>query len=247
MDAYLRALEQQLEPLYHIPHVVGGHEISHVRMMLARAKGVLEAISRYYPGLDPADDGTFTELLAAIWWHNVDRVREWKVDVQKAGGDEPYVLMQLADSPFENDARARIAYAVANHSQRECQIGEHPWLLVALMDLDKMVRLFPLNVIEGAQHQLEDNPIYDPEPEHLFDYKKARRSLWRAFMWNLEWVPMLSCDEVRALIEKAHFRAFIDFLRALGADIAEREGVPNGVEGQIELALGEYYQEFACS
>lgn len=177
----------------------------------------------------------------AVWLHNIDRVKEWEEDVKQAGGVERYTHAHLTDhSPFSDVINRQIAYAVANHSQKDCRIGEHPWLLVALMDADKMVRLFPLNVVEGAAHQ-HDVPLYNPE--HPFDYRKAGKCLLRAFMWNLEWYGMLSCDESRALVDKPKFLAFINYIRAMGADIAEREGVDNRIENEIMRALGDYYGE----
>lgn len=228
-------LAKTLEPVYQPSRVIGGHSWIHVSSVVSLGS----KIQQYLP-IDP-DVYAATALL-----HNLDRVGEYGEAIRRAGGEGAWVLDHwLVDSPFTPEEREWIADAVVNHTKKD--LGPNPSAyLLALTDADKADRLTPLNVMDGAAHW-KDHPFFDFASP--FDYRKAKESLLRRFMWNFEWVGMMSCDEARQLlINPAYFRAFITYVRELGQQIADiltrmtGETVDNRIEKEIQTALGSYYE-----
>jgi hypothetical protein len=216
----IEELETWLTPLYRPPNMVGGHGVDHVQDIIALGP----RIARFL-------DIDILEYRAAAWLHNIDRCGLLERKVKSAGGIKPYIIgVVLAEEFFDLQARERIAEAVARHSERN-DAPDFSDLLMALRIADKVVRLVPKNFLDGFAHWAHTQKF---DPEHPFDYRKGSDSLWRRFMWNLEWIGMLPSDEARELIDVKELRVF-------GVWISCKAGVPNTAENEIKKAAGKYY------
>lgn len=229
---FYETLVAKLEPLYHVPHVLGGHDAVHVR-------GVERLGEKILPHMPTVDQ---TEYRVTAWLHNLDRCLAIKEElVVTAGGLTAYLHVMLSESPFNQAGRNRIVDAVLQHGKKEDDLAHDSSLITAIRIADKLDRLTPLNMMSGPAHR-SGIPHYDLEQP--FGYKTSKDCHLKFFLWNVEWYEMLPYDWARRLVDPYFFRQFLSYLRELGRDIAERHGIENKIEEDIRMALGSYYEEW---
>lgn len=228
--AHFKWLTGKLEPLYVLPHVLGGHDLTHIRGMERLGGKILPHLPEV----------SAEEYRATVWLHNLDGCLALRQEVADAGGLSNYLADLLADSPFAQDEWARIADAVPRHGKKYDEVDDSE-LLTAIRIADKLDRLTPLNIMSGPAHR-SDIPHYDAEAP--FDYRHNKPNHLKYFLWNLEWYGMLPADWAREIVDEEFFRHFLQFIRDTGRDIAERLGVENRIEDEIRAALGKYYAEW---
>ncbi|MDO8469652.1 MAG: hypothetical protein Q7S84_01350 [bacterium] len=227
-DVFLKRLDAFLIPHFTPPNVAGGHDWAHVCDVVALGPKIAA-----YLTFDLDEFAVLARL------HNVDR----SPSLLGGTSEEERMKQLLADSPFDNAARARIINAALRHSQKDIQPDDSN-LLIALMDADKLVRFQPSWLLGvGAFGFTLHLPLFLPtRPFGFMSTKpKDRFSIWIEFMSVLEWVGMLSCDAARAMIDKRYLRLRIEFLRLWGEEIAAQTGVENTSEDDIKKSLGRYY------
>ncbi len=233
MTEFAQAIQAWLSPIYVSPHGEGGHDLIHVCAIEKLGLRIAQFLS-----FDPE------EYRVASWLHNLDRCFALQPEIQRAGGLKQYLGAILGRSPFNEASRNRIVDAILQHSKRLDEPADSS-LLTALRIADRVERFTPLNIIASAAHRGHELPLYDRSQP--FGFRTMRPCVFKFFFWNLEWVGMLPSDEARALINPAYLRFFLDFLRLLGRDIAEREGIENRVEEDLKAALGAYYEKWALN
>jgi hypothetical protein len=229
--AYFEWLTEKLEPLYTPPRVLGGHDLTHVRGMERLGGKILPHLP----------DVSVEEYRVTVWLHDLDRCPALRQEIADAGGLSNHLANLLDESPFNQSERARITDAVLRHGKK-CDEPDDSGLLLALRVADKLDRLTPLNIMSGPAHR-SDIPHYDAEAP--FDYRKNKPNHLKYFLWNVEWYGMLPTDWAREIVDEEFFYHFLQFIRDVGRDIAERLGIENKIEEELKLALGKYYVEFA--
>jgi hypothetical protein len=244
MTIWQKGLQDELLQIYVLPHVLGGHGMAHVEGVLRLGEKALI----HMPDVD------LNEYLAVAWLHNYDRHLEVKRAMEYRDFNdekrarlireetERYVIARLKGSPFDQGARKRIVHSVLEHGKRHDDLSNDPEVLTVLRAADKVDRLTTLNILAGAAHR-SNIPHYDPEMP--FDYQHNKPNHLKYFLWNLENYVELPFNWARELVDRGYFHFFLNFLRELGRDIAERHDIPNGIEGEIKSALGEYYNDWA--
>lgn len=234
---YLKGLDARVMPLYASERVTPGHGEDHVRRMIAMGLRIKEATGLEFD---------LEEYHVAVVLHNLDR--SVKKVITGFGSLEAYAQDLLRSSSFAEHEKARIVDAVVQHSKKDDEPGDSP-LLTALRIADKLDRLGPLGVMALIAHASSRGlPCYDPEQPFGYESTVEDRmnTIYDSFFRTLEWVGMLPSDEARSLINKDDLRAYIEYLRALGRQIARECGVENRVEDDIYRALGgTYYTIYA--
>jgi len=245
---FLQFLKKQLGELYQTKYAGGiCHDVDHVRRVEAFGPRIAEATGLVF---DP------DEWVAAVWLHNLDRIPG--ESYRKLYGPQPPMISAplpvvdwsyddwLQKSKFDAEARNRIIDAVQQHSKfKDDPADSH--LLTALRIADKLDSLGPIGIVRSVSGR-STLPLYDPQKPFGFGstVEGRMKTVYDDFFRVVEWVGMMPSDAARALINKQEFRANIDYLRALGREIAGRLGVDNLVEQDIKKALGSYYEEYAC-
>lgn len=223
-----------LEPLYHLPHVLGGHDMLHVKRMEKLGERILPNM----PTVDPA------EYKVTVWLHNLDRCVALKEDIVKRGGIQVFMRLLLQNSPFGEEQKERIIDAVSRHNKRDDDLTNDSPLLIALRIADKLDRFTPLNIMSGSAHR-SNIPHFDFGMP--FDYRNNKPCHLKYYLWNVEWYGMFPYDWARNLVDKEFFAGFLSFIRQTGRDISERLEIPNEIEKELRLALGRYYDEWSVS
>jgi len=231
-EEFLTYLEDQLRPRYALPAGVGGHDVTHVERMVAMEPKIATILD-----FDP------DEYVVAAWLHNIDRNPETKKRIK-----EEHISIQelchefLVSSPFDGDARVRIVNAVVQHPKKDDDPGDST-LLTALRIADKIDRMGPLGVIASTAFRGSELPPYDTK--HPFGYSSTvegkLRSIYNDLFRILEWYGMLPSEKARALVNRERLLFFVNYIRELGAEIAETTRLPNRVEDDIRRALGDHY------
>lgn len=229
-------LEENLVPLYTMPNSPGGHDILHVLRMIALGPKIAQATGLQF---------SMVEFEAAVWLHNIDRGAAVK-GAAKIISLEQLVRATLDATAFGVDAKVRIIDVVLRHSKKDDELGDST-LLQAVRIADKLDRLGPLGIISAAAFRGSELPLYDPE--HPFGYTSTAegrmKTVYNDFFRIMEWVGMLPSNQARSLINRQDMIAFVEYVRALGAEIARRHDVKNEVEADIKKALDTHYKEFA--
>ena len=219
-----------------MPNGSGGHDITHVERMIAMGQRIETAT-----GLDFDPD----EYSAAVWLHNIDRGAAVR-GVSEIISLEEIVRSILHETAFNFEAVNRIVDVVLQHSKKD-DGPDDSTLLQAVRIADKLDRLGPLGVVSSAAFRGSELPLYNPAQP--FGYTstaegKTMRTVYIDLFRIMEWVKMLPSDQARGLINHGDMKAYVSYVRALGAQIARSCGVENGVEADIEKALGAYYAEY---
>jgi len=246
-SSFIRRLKEKLMPYYELPHALGDHDVWHVSRVAQMGRKIKNRCRQL--------DFDLVEFEVVAWLHNIDRVEPFRSEIgrlRNEGNSETAALALVAseffseEHPFVPQAVARIVDAVAQHSKKDDERGDSH-LLTALRIADKLDRLNPVGFLSVVVGSAADLPIYNPKcPFGVGStVEGCMKSIYETFFRLLEWVPMLPLDEARALIEKNDLRACIDFVRALGIQLARENGVPNMVEDDIKKALGPYYRFYA--
>jgi len=221
----------KLKPLYLAPHVLGGHDLIHVRGVERLGYKILP----HMPTVDPM------EYQVTAWLHNLDRCLALKKEIANSGGLAAYLQLLLGDSLFGEVSRERVIDVVLHHGKREDDLVNDSQLLTAIRIADKLDRFTPINMMAGPAHR-SDLPHYDADQP--FGYRTNKPCHLKFYFWNVEWYGMLPYDWARELVDRDFFHLFLSFLRELGIDIAERHGIENVIEEDIETALGHYYADW---
>ncbi len=234
IDEFLSGLADRLTEHYRHPDCAG-HDTPHIMRMLMK-EGDIRKVVDYFD---------HQEWIAAVWLHNLDRAPNLQ-SIIGTNGLEKAVMAFLNDSPFTQDAIARVADAVAQHSKRDDEPRDSP-LLTALRIADKLDRLGPIGALTAAMIHGPKMPIYEPDdPFGMISTEEGRlKSIYNDLFRLLEWVDMLPSDAARSLINRVDLLALINFVRALAAQISIMHQEENPVEAQIQKALGRHYETFA--
>lgn len=245
-NEYLSGLKQMLEELYEVGSAGGiCHDVDHVRRVAAFGPRIAEAT-----GL-PFD---LHEFEVAAWLHNLDRipaVQQTQLGILTGRHALRMVSLEgqlwklLETSDFNAGSQQRIVTAVLQHSKFADEPGDSA-LLTALRIADKLDSLGPIGIVRSVSGR-SNLPLYDPKRPFGYGSTVEDRmiTVYDDFFRVLEWIGMLPSHEARSLINKRDLRANIDYLRALGHEIAHRLGIENLVEADISRALGSYYQTYA--
>ncbi|OGG45179.1 hypothetical protein A2673_03760 [Candidatus Kaiserbacteria bacterium RIFCSPHIGHO2_01_FULL_50_13] len=244
-DSFITGLKEKLTPLYTMPNSSAGHDVWHVMRVAGFGKRIRKCCNLTFDS---------NEFEVAVWLHNIDRVQPYadRISALKNSGHSfKEALGVVAESffteehPFSADAVARIIDVVVQHNKKDDEPGDSH-VLTALRIADKLDRLNPLGIMSAAAFRGLHVPPYDTErPLGYGTTVEGRmKSVYDDFFRVLEWVNMLPSDRARSLINKKDLRAFIDFVRALGAQLARECKVENTVEDDIKKALGTYYPIF---
>lgn len=201
----------------------------------------LPLIQRFFPAVHP------NEFVTAVWLHNVDRTPGFRAAIATES-IRTVLLKLLQGSPFDTEARERIVSAAdpKNHGRRDDDPAD-TLLLGALRLADKWDRIGPLGVIGGPAFRGSRMLPYDPG--NPFGYEDTAehgmKTLYHDFFRILEWVrdfPLVRelCNE-----HPHRLRFFLAYVRAFGAEVAERHDIENRVEEDIEKAMGFFYEAWA--
>lgn len=247
VSSFIQRLKEKLIPYYALPHAPGGHDVWHVQRVAQFGTKIRDRCRL---------DFDLDEFEVAAWLHNIDRVEPFLSDIKclrNEGIQEVKALAIVASrffyegKPFAPREIARIVDAVAQHSKKDDEPGDSH-LLTALRIADKLDRLNPVGFLTTVVAFGIDLPVCDPEcPFGSGSTVEVRmRSVYDNFLRTFEWVPMLPSDEARSMIVKEDLRACIDFLRAMGGQMAREHQVTNTAERDIKRALGLYYEFYAA-
>jgi hypothetical protein len=229
---YLKWLRETLEPAYTQRSVIPGHDVSHVDRMVNMAPRVTN-----FADLDQ------DELAVAIWLHNLDRAPDLGIGLDKLYSAS---LGYLASSPFEDEARHRIALAAGEHHKKEECPGDSS-VLRALRALDRIDRMNALGVLTAATTHAIDKPLYilrnplsyelqpDGQPYCVYDDLAGR----------IMEFPLMIPPDLRYLIDVQGMRDFVSYVRTLAAHISRAHGLENGIEPDLHKALGPLYELYA--
>lgn len=230
--SYLEWLGRELEPAY-TGTVVPGHDVSHVLRMVRRA-----------PEISHLPDLVQDELVAAIWLHNMDRAPALGVGLANL---EEASRTYLADSPFDPDARQRIAVAAGEHHKKYDEPGDSS-VLTALRALDRVDRMNALGVLTSATTHGSDKPLYlirDPFRYELEDDGQPY-SVYDDLAGRIMEFPLLMPPGLRYLIDTRGMRDFVSYVRTLADYVCRAHGLENGIELDLMKALGpELYHLYA--
>lgn len=233
-EEYLKWLEKELSPLYST-EAAAGHDVGHVQRMVAMGARIT-----HLPDLD------LDAYAAAVWLHNLDRVPELKAKIEESSLHEA-ALGYLRSSPFGSEVREDIAVAVATHGKKDDEAGDSS-LLKALRAADKVDRLGPRGVLTSAMIHAH-LPLYDPN-RNPFCVELGEDG-WPLTIYDdiagrlMEW-PLLMPTEVRYLIDTDRMRALVAYARGLSEEVCREHGLQNGVEDDLQKALGpEFYALYA--
>lgn len=238
---YLEWLKQQLAPHYG-RDTAPGHDMDHVLRMVARVPDIV-----HLPDLDRE------ELVAAILLHNLDRAPGTNsaiVDVvDRTTAFMAEALRWLQYSPFDDEARQRIAQAAAAHSKKYDDPDDSD-VLKALRALDKVDRLGLLGILTAAMVHGLDKPLYVVRSPLRFELEEPGGwplSVYDDIVGRLMQWPLLLPEEARYLIDTADMRAFVAYARALADQICRTHGLENGIEADLMENLGpELYALYAA-
>lgn len=230
-------IETKLSSHYTMPHGSGGHDIWHVKRLIARGPRIAETTGLVFD---------YDEFVAAVWLHNIDRSAVVR-GISDIVSLEQLVRIQLAETEFDHDAVDRIVDVVLQHNKKDDEPSDSA-LLQAVRIADKLDRLGPLGVLSAAAFRGSELPLYDPEQP--FGYTstaegKTMKTVYIDLFRVMEWVGMLPSDQARGLIDHEDITAFISYVRSLGREIARQHNIPNEVEADIQKALGPFYDRYA--
>lgn len=237
-DASLRKIQEFLTPYYTLPRTSGGHDLLHIKRMIAMGPKIQSAI----PGFE------LPEYIAAVWLHNMDRSPELKQQMEAAGGFESYCHVLLYGTTFPGISRHRIAIAAREHSKKYNSPGDSP-LLVALRTADMIDRFGAIGALEVAAHRGAELPIYNEGQMFGVIYfeqndESQLQTLYHDHLRVISWYQGLT-DAGRNLVPQKNFRFLIAFTRQLAEEVAEITGAENKVENDLQAALGIYYEAYA--
>lgn len=224
-----------LTPLYTPANVGGGHDVSHVLRMIEIGKKIKLHL-----------DFDWDEYVIVCWLHNIDRCHTYKKDIKKQGLANVIsgLINDLTTSGF---AKTQMLVAILQHNKKDDDLEFDSSLLTALRIADKLDRLGPLGIVACAAHRGGEKPAYHPTQPFGYDqtHEDGIKTIYTDYFRVLEWYGMLPYDWARDLVNKKLFTVYIDFLRALGEEIALVTQTENAIENDIQRALGQYYQEFS--
>lgn len=224
-------LSERLKPHFMPPLTAGGHEYTHCQRMISIGKQINFLAFNWH------------EFVAAVWLHNLDRSTAYRATIENTGL-APAVRNLLLHSPFLEAIRERIIKAVVLHSKKDDSPDDTP-LLTALRIADKIDRISASGILTSAAFHGGSLLLYDPAQPFGYDSSQRKpRTIYEDMLFVLEWYKMLPSDDARALVTIDRRRLRLAFLRGLGDEVAERHGVENRVEEDIQRALGPYYEEW---
>lgn len=229
----LEGLRERLSPVYTLPNGMGGHDINHIRRMLA----MYHEMTSFIPGVSRE------EYEIAVWLHNVDRYEHFEI---KTRGLETVLREFLAPGNLVRETKNRIINAVEEHSKRDDGPNDSP-LLQALRLADKWDRIGVLGIGDGFSFRGSVVPAY--HYGNPFSYGCTTEAQWQTQYTNffrvLEWYPAFPL--IRELVKRHpwRFEHFLFFIRAFAREVAKAHAVKNTVENDIRKCLGTYYDEWA--